>query len=506
MTDENSRPANENETEAYRRDLENILNSLPGFGSPAPAEPEKPAEEDGEDRLHARAPVEDQPEMAGTEREKKKEQRRQQRREQKQRRKARHNARRHRALVQSHEESRHPAIKTFLHVLVTLTLVGVMLAIGISNYIESDLLKVPQDAVAAVMTPVQSAFSGVTEGIAGFFRRLRLLQNIEEEYNKLREEYEQIVYDAYRTRELENQLAQFRDMHDEILENPNMLQKVCRVIGREEGNYFSTFTIDRGSADGVKEYMAVTSGGALVGYTETVYEHSAIVRTIIDSEASIAAMLQSSRDQGTVRGTLGIDGTAMCRMYYLPDDHLPRPGDTVFTSGVGMSFPYKIPIGTVRESTRGMQQNKSYIVVEPLADFQHLEFVMVLCYQPAPQPVQGRSSLLDTDQFEPLETIRPVPTLRMGSLNYFDVTATPEDMAELEETPAPTETAVETTAPAQATPSGTVGPLVSPGPQETPIEYVSVYGEPTATPTPEPTPSPTPYITLTPELMTVEED
>ena len=502
MADEERRPANE--TETYQQQLEDILQTLPGFETPAAEEPEGSAEEE-EDRLHARAPVEDQPEMAGTEREKKKEQRRQQRREKKLRRKAQHNARRHRALVQSHEEARHPALKTFLHVLVTLALVGVMLVIGISTYIQNDLLKVPQDTVATVMTPVQSAFSGITEGVAGFFRRVRLLQNIEEEYNKLREEYEQMIYDAYRTRELENQLAQFRNMHDEIADNPLMQQKVCRVIGREEGNYFSTFTIDRGSADGVKEYMAVTNEGALVGYTETVYEHSAIVRTIIDSEASIAAMIQSSRDQGTVRGTLGIDGTAMCRMYYLPDDHLPRPGDTVFTSGVGMSFPYKIPIGTVRESTRGMQQNKSYIVVEPLADFQHLEFVMVLCYQPAPQAVQGRSSLLDTDQFVELETIRPVPTLRMGSLNYFDVTATPEEMTETETTPAPSD-AAETTPPAETTPSATVGPLVSPGPQETPIEYVSVYGEPTASPSPSPTPSPTPLITLTPELMTVEED
>ena len=63
-----------------------------------------------------------------------------------------------------------------------------------------------------------------------------------------------------------------------------------------------------------------------------------------------------------MRGTLDVDGTAMCRMYYLPDDFLPRPGDTVVTSGVGMSFPKGIPIGTVRESTRGMESNKSYVV------------------------------------------------------------------------------------------------------------------------------------------------
>ncbi len=107
-----------------------------------------------------------------------------------------------------------------------------------------------------------------------------------------------------------------------------------------------------GSNDGVADYMAVTMEGALVGYTYNVSETKSSVRTIIDSSASIAALISSTRDQGTVRGTLGVDGSAMCRMYYLPDDHLPRPGDMVVTSGVGMSFPKGIPIGTVRVCDR----------------------------------------------------------------------------------------------------------------------------------------------------------
>ena len=173
--------------------------------------------------------------------------------------------------------------------------------------------------------------------------------------------------------------------------------------------------------------MAVTISGALVGYTETVKDTESTVRTIIDSEASIAGLIQSSRDQGTVRGTLGIDGQAMCRMYYLPDDHLPRPGDVVVTSGVGMSFPKGIPIGTVRESTRGMESNKQYIVVEPRVDFEHLEYVIVLRYQPTAEAVQGRSSTSSYSEYVPLATARPMPTLRIGSTTRFG------------ETPAPTE-------------------------------------------------------------------
>lgn len=360
-----------------------------------------------------------------------------------------------------------------------------------------DMLSQPESLVAKIITPIQSAFSSVTESIAGYMRTLKLRANLEAEYNSLRAENEQLVYKAMRADELEYQLAQYKDIYDEMSANEKMNPIACTVIGKGDGNYFSTFTINRGSRDGIEDYMAVTISGALVGYTENVTATKSQVRTIIDSEASIAALIQSSRDQGTVRGTLGVDGKPMCRMYYLPDDHLPRPGDTVVTSGVGMSFPKGIPIGTVRESTRGMESNKQYIVVEPLADFEHIEYVIVLRYKPAAEAVQGRESTAAYNEFVPLVTARPMPTLRLGNTNVWGATATPAPEGEQTPTPSPSPTPSPTPSPSP-TPLATIaGPV---------YEYQVVDDGPTPTPSPTPSPSPTPYITLTPDDMTYEED
>lgn len=360
-----------------------------------------------------------------------------------------------------------------------------------------DALGAPEGMLAKIVTPVQSLFSSITESFAGYMRTLKLRANLESEYNKLRAENEQLVYQAMLAEELQKTLSQFENMYDEMSVNENMNPIACTVIGKGDGNYFSTFTINKGSRDGIEEYMAVTISGALVGYTENVTETKSQVRTIIDSEASIAGLIQSSRDQGTVRGTLGIDGEPMCRMYYLPDDHLPRPGDVVVTSGVGMSFPKGIPIGTVRESTRGMESNKQYIVVEPLVDFQHLEYVIVLRYQPTAQAVEGREQGSIYTEFVPLATARPLPTLRIGSTSVWGETPTPT--LEPEVTPTPDATATPSPTPkATKTPEPTIaGPI---------YEYNVVGGEPTATPTPSPTPTPTPYITLNPGDLTYEED
>ena len=359
----------------------------------------------------------------------------------------------------------------------------------------------PEGLISRIVTPIQSVFSSLTEGVAGYFRTIKLRSNIETEYNKLRAENEQLVYEAMLAQELQQKLSTYENMFDEVSANESMNPITATVIGRADGNYFSTFTINRGTRDGVEDYMAVTISGALIGYTENTSETSAQVRTIIDSEASIAGLIQSSRDQGTVRGTLGVDGTPMCRMYYLPEDHLPRPGDTVVTSGVGMSFPKGIPIGTVRESTRGMESNKQYIVVEPTADFEHIEYVIVLRYKPQAEAVQGRESATDIE-FVPIETQRPVPELRIGGSNsFFSVTATATPEAEAEETatatPSPTPTPV---------PTATPEPVTTPADTSPSYEYVVVDGKETASPSPTPTASPTPYITLSPDDQTWEAD
>ena len=355
----------------------------------------------------------------------------------------------------------------------------------------------PEKLVSRVLTPIQNGFQQVVNWVDNYFYKLKLRSRLELEYNTLRQENEQLTYQAMLTQELQHKLGVYETLYDDISINDSMNPLVATVVGKDPGNYFSVFVINKGSNDGVQDYMAVTVDNALIGYTYNVKPNSASVRTIIDSEASIAGLITSSRDQGTVRGTLGINGEPMCRMYYLPEDHLPRPGDTVVTSGVGdlvndggvsKSFPKGIPIGTVRESTRGMESNKQYIVVEPLADFQHVEYVIVWRYQAIAEDVEERASSNDGLGYVPLDTVMPVPTIMIGS-DFYQLAPTP--------TPSP-----EPTPDPEASPTVEGEVTDTPAPSSTPgsnLEYQLPDGAqnnnsfdftlaPTATPTPTPPP------------------
>lgn len=389
-------------------------------------------------------------------------------------------------------------LKAILVVVIVLVIVG-LIGLHLGGVIfGNDSLLVGDEIVSRVITPAQSGFSSLVDWAVDRLYQLKLYSRLELEYNNLRQENEQLVYRAMLADELQYKLSVYENLYDEISVNESMNPLVATVIGREAGNYFSVFTINKGSNDGVKEFMAVTMDGALVGYTYDVTATKSLVRTIIDSEASIAGLISSTRDQGTVRGTLGIDGQAMCRMYYLPEDHLPRPGDVVVTSGVGMSFPKGIPIGTVKESTRGMESNKQYIVVEPQADFQHVEYVIVLRYQPTAGDIEEQATGDTGLALVPLDTAVPIPTIQIGS-DFYQLAPTPEPT----ETPGPTESLM---------PGETPSPMLTPAPvptdgSGTSFEYQvpdgglqeSTYGF-TLAPTDTPTPTPPPLD------MTVEEE
>lgn len=268
----------------------------------------------------------------------------------------------------------------FLRVLFVLVLVLVMAFGAYTQYVGVD--NPAEGIISAVITPVQGLASRALAAVSDYMARLKLRSNIEYEYNQLKAQNDELILKALLYDEEVNKNERLTNMMGAYNTYADMNPILARVVASETGNWFSTFTIDVGTNDGVDTEMAVITSAGLIGHVYEVFATTAKVITIIDTNSSIAALIESSRDQGIVKGTLGVDGQPMCRMYYLPLDNVPRPGDSVITSGVGLPFPKGLLIGYVRESTRSLEENKHYIVVEPAADFQHIEEVLVLRYEP----------------------------------------------------------------------------------------------------------------------------
>jgi len=148
----------------------------------------------------------------------------------------------------------------------------------------------------------------------------------------------------------------------------------ARVIGRPTNSWEGVITIDRGTADGVKQGMPVVGPQGLLGQTINVTNRSAKVRLITDPRSGVAAMVQSTRAEGVVRGS--IEGNLS--LDFVSRETTVRAGDVVLSSGMGGVYPKGLIIGeitTVKSSPSGLYQD---IVLAPAGSLSGLEEVVVL--------------------------------------------------------------------------------------------------------------------------------
>lgn len=334
------------------------------------------------------------------------------------------------------KNNKHP----FLYALIRRGIILILLIVmGFMVYEQSSGANLMiKSTLSRFITPLQGLVSQATQGISDYLYRVKLRSNIEYEYNQLKAQNDELVLRSLLYEELEEENTQLRALLGEYEERAEMNPVLARVIASESGNYFSTFTINKGKKDGVDTQMAVITSAGLIGYTYEVFDSISKVITVIDDQASLAALIESSRDQGAVKGTLGSTGEPLCRMYYLSADSVPRPGDRVITSGVGVSFPKGLLIGYVRESTRAIEDNKHYIVVEPAADFEHIENVLVLRYY---AEVEEMPDNYDNTEviIAPIATARPQAVIEEDRLNASTPVPLPDAPGRATPTPAPEE-------------------------------------------------------------------
>ncbi|MDH4139017.1 MAG: rod shape-determining protein MreC [Coriobacteriia bacterium] len=148
----------------------------------------------------------------------------------------------------------------------------------------------------------------------------------------------------------------------------------ARVIARPTSSWESVIVIDRGTADGVEPGMPVLAPQGLLGQTVEVTEHSAKVRLIVDQRSGVAGMVQSTRAEGIVRGSVegGLD------MEYVSRETTVVAGDIVLTSGMGGVYPKGLLIGEVSKVDLPENALFSIIEVRPSARLQGVEEVIVL--------------------------------------------------------------------------------------------------------------------------------
>ena len=123
--------------------------------------------------------------------------------------------------------------------------------------------------------------------------------------------------------------------------------KLAHVILRDPANWWRTVEIDLGSRDGLTNNLAVLTPEGLVGRVFAGGLTRAQVILIGDPNCRVAAgAADPARDMGILSASGPLEGS-LAQLTYLSGNANLKPGQFVFTSGVGGIFPRGIPIGQI---------------------------------------------------------------------------------------------------------------------------------------------------------------
>jgi rod shape-determining protein MreC len=246
-------------------------------------------------------------------------------------------------------------------ILLSSTAAIIILAIVIIPYLRNcfiDSLRLPLEFFSSVGREIQ---------------RVTLYHQTSVENQRLKKEIDLIRRQLHEVKEVYLENARLRKLLDFKKRSVYPLT-AAGVIGYDPSNLSSIIIINKGRQEAIGQGCAVITNDGLVGRVIEVSSQTSKVLLINNINSGVAALIQRSRQEGLVSGSLA--GGLI--LHYLPSEADVQISDLVITSGLSGLYPKGILIGKVTKIRKERSAGEVRAIVEPSANLTKLEEVLVV--------------------------------------------------------------------------------------------------------------------------------
>lgn len=262
---------------------------------------------------------------------------------------------------------------------ILLLLTAICIAMIIASYFFDTTRGPVRTIVGYVTTPIQKCLTIAGDWVEDRFSYFRDKQDLISENERLQEQVETL------TLQLQEQKNDFAnsDRLQQLYEFDAMYKQypkiAASVIGKDTGNWFQVFLIDKGTNDGVSIGNNVLATGGLVGRVIDVGADWAKVRSIIDDASNVSAMVQETGDYCVLSGNLELveGGKAEFTKMYDSDNNVVT-GQALITSNISDVYLPDLFIGYLSDITVDSNNMTKSGTVNVAVDFEHLREVLVI--------------------------------------------------------------------------------------------------------------------------------
>lgn len=223
---------------------------------------------------------------------------------------------------------------------------------------------------------------GISESGSYLYERseeLVQIRDLLEENQRLQEQVDQLTIENNTLTQEKYELNNLRQLYDLDQEYSEYKKIGARVIGKDTGNWFNTFIIDKGTADGISVDMNVMAGSGLVGIVTEVGGNWAKVTTIIDDSSNVSGMVLATEDNLIVSGDLELMNQNTIRFSKLIDsEDKVKEGDKIVTSNISDKYLPGLLIGYITSMDADSNNLTHSGTITPAVDFEHMDEVLVI--------------------------------------------------------------------------------------------------------------------------------
>ncbi len=280
-----------------------------------------------------------------------------------------------------------------------------------------------QRGIGFVLRPVQGALDAAGRQVASVVDAVQEIDRLRTDNRALRDENDRLANENRAAVEVQRQL----EITTGLLQIQNALSYktvAATVIARESSEFRRLVTIDQGTAKGiVVGNVVIADGGALAGRVVEVGSNFARVQLLTDTGSTVIGQLTTSAGTGEVIGQL----QGVLVMGKVDAAVRVQLGEEVVTAGLelknGLRSPYPkgLLIGQVVDVTRDANEVVQTTFVQPAANLDRLEYVLVIVdyvgglptNEQAPSECSPSTGGTLTDQEQPCFTTPASPSPRV---------------------------------------------------------------------------------------------
>ena len=204
------------------------------------------------------------------------------------------------------------------------------------------------------------------------------LEEVKSENEALKEKLAEMTIENNQLQQNSAELERLQALYKMDQNTADYPKTGAKVIACENNNWFSKFTIDKGSNDGIRVDMNVLSGAGLVGIVTEVGPNYSIVRSIIDDK-NVSSMMLMTFDKCIVSGDLQLINDGVLKFEQLANnENEVNTGDQVVTSNISDKYLQGLLIGYVKDvSVDANNLTRSGYII-PATNFRELQEVLVI--------------------------------------------------------------------------------------------------------------------------------